>query len=531
MNGAGGNSTRLMFDDDDDFNNSTPLSSIMYSVATLCIVLLVFKVIYERWVTPLSQVPGKYIHAISSLPMRYHMLRGTLPSFLLSLHRQYGPVVRIAPQRVSVADVEMLRHVLGSHVYRKTPSYDMPSVLEANTFSTRSAEQSAERRRQMGPGFSHKHLLEMEDRIRECGVERLREVLEDGVRRDGVARMQYNRVFSLIALDVIGVLGFGRRFEALRKGGHEMVGLLVRVRMFNYVTMAFPWFKKLPLLVGRRLGTLYRLIDFAVRAIEERRGEGKGVVDLLQMMMDVGRAEGDRRTTMSDAQMVSETILHLIAGVDTTSAGLTWTLALLLEHPEVMRRLVAEIRSEFPDLQSVVSFEDCRLRLPYLTAVINESLRIMSPTPGMLPRLAPAGGVRLGGYFLPAGTWICCSIGAVHLNPATFKSPCLFDPERFLGDRGLEIKHNLLAFSTGVRACLGRNLALVEMHVVLANLLKNYDLKTDGSAPKVSASAASAEEVLAGIPRHYMMTINPTNPDRDCQVLVYPRKPEAAVAG
>ncbi|KAJ2875727.1 hypothetical protein FB639_003967, partial [Coemansia asiatica] len=492
MNGAGGNSTRLMFDDDDDFNNSTPLTSIMYSLATLTIVLLLFKIIYERWVTPLSQVPGKYLHSISSLPMRYNMLRGTLPQFLLSLHRQYGPVVRIAPQRVSVADVEMLRHILGSHVYRKTPSYDMPSVLEANTFSTRSAELSSERRRQMGPGFSHKHLLEMEDRINECGVLRLREVLDQEIKKDGVVRMQYNRVFSLIALDVIGILGFGKRFEALRSGGHELVGMLVRIRMFNYVTMAFPWFKKLPMLVGRRLlGTLYRLIDFALQAIEQRRKEGKGMVDLLQMMMDVGRTEGDRRMTMSDPQMVSETILHLIAGVDTTSAGLTWTLALLLEHREIMDRLVSEIRTVFPDLQTVVSFEDCRLRLPYLTAVINESLRIMSPTPGMLPRLAPAGGVRLGGYFLPAGTWICCSIGAVHLNPATFALPGVFDPERFLGEKGAATKHNLLAFSTGVRACLGRNLALVEMHVVLANLLKNYDLRSAICPSKPESSSAN----------------------------------------
>ncbi|KAJ2697939.1 hypothetical protein FB645_005790 [Coemansia sp. IMI 203386] len=448
MNGAGGNSTRLMFDDDDDYNNSTPLTSIMFALCTLTVVLLLFKHIYERWVTPLSQVPGSYLYSISSIPMRYHMLRGTLPQFLLTQHRKYGAIVRIAPQRVSIADVDLLRHVLGSHVYAKTPSYDMPSVLEANTFSTRSAELSTERRRQMGPGFSHKHLGEMEMLIKECAVDGLAGILDEQIQQEGVAKMQYNKVFSLIALDVIGLLGFGKRFEALQTGNHELVSMLVRIRQFNYVTMAFPWFKKLPTLGGRRLlGTLYRLMDFASEAIAKRRtGDKPMVVDLLQMMMEVGRDKNDRRATMTDKQMVSETILHLIAGVDTTSAGLTWTLALLLHHPKIMDQLVSEIRTEFPNIDTHVSYEDCRKKLPYLTAVINESLRIMSPTPGMLPRLAPVGGVRLGGYFLPQGTWICCSIGAVHMNPKDFVAPAVFDPERFLGDNH---KHNLLAFSTG----------------------------------------------------------------------------------
>ncbi|KAI8321188.1 cytochrome P450, partial [Martensiomyces pterosporus] len=114
--------------------------------------------------------------------------------------------------------------------------------------------------------------------------------------------------------------------------------------------------------------------------------------------------------------------------------------------------------------------------LPYLGAVISESLRVMSPAPGMLPRLVPAGGARVCGHFLPGGTWVCCAIGAVHMNPSAFPSPGTFDPGRFIGEGG-ERSANMLAFSTGVRACIGRNLALVEMHVVLANLLRNFDVR------------------------------------------------------
>ncbi|KAJ2657490.1 hypothetical protein IWW48_004505 [Coemansia sp. RSA 1200] len=594
MNGAGGNSTRLMFDDDDDINNGTVLCSIMFSTTSLVLILALFKVIYERWVTPLSKVPGDFIHSVTSVPMRYHMLRGTLPEFLVGLHRRHGILVRISPQRVSIADPDLVRQVLGSNQFLKTPSYDMPSTLEPNAFSTRSPELSVERRKQVGPGFSHRHLSMMEPKVIECGVTNLRRKLDSMLldqqqqqpattaappsccpSSSSSVTLQYYSAFSLITLDTIGILGFGQRFGALANGSHELVRILIRIRIFNYITMVLPWFKKLPAILGKRLQTLARLVVFGQQAIAGRRREIEkqhrgysdqtataGVpVDLLQMMLDTGRSEGDKRAPMTDPQIVSESILHLIAGVDTTSSGLTWTLALLLHNPHIMKRLTDDIRREFPPSPSstttttsapdaegneeetsqcdVITFEDCKQRLPYLGAVIAESLRVLSPAPGMLPRLAPAAGLRLAGYHLPAGTWLCCALGATHMNPAVYPSPQLFDPDRFMATADQEserARQNLLAFSNGVRACLGRNLALVEMHLVLANLLRDYDLRLpDDCSPASALAAAGADDcekggsraatarltgVIPDIPHSTLMTLNPTNPDRDCRVVV-----------
>ncbi|KAJ2557204.1 hypothetical protein GGH95_005210, partial [Coemansia sp. RSA 1836] len=302
----------------------------------------------------------------------------------------------------------------------------------------------------------------MEDRIVQCGVTNVNRKINQIILKAGGSGsgggggeeqpvvVQYYKWFSLIALDTIGVLGFGRNFGALDKETHELVPTLVRIRVFSYITMALPWLKLVPSLLGRRLATLTRLMDFGWQAITQRRKEQTDMVDLLQLMIDPSSSGGSngvggkQRVVMSDAQIVSETILHLIAGVDTTSAGLTWTMALLLHNPQVMQQLVSEIRKEFPpppptsssssssSSSAHISFEDCRQRLPYLSAVIHESLRVLSPAPGMLPRLAPAGGLRLGGVFLPPGTWICCAIGAVHMNPKAFTDPETFDPDRFL---------------------------------------------------------------------------------------------------
>ncbi|KAJ2439782.1 hypothetical protein GGF42_007842 [Coemansia sp. RSA 2424] len=108
------------------------------------------------------------------------------------------------------------------------------------------------------------------------------------------------------------------------------------------------------------------------------------------------------------------------------------------------------------------------------------------------------------------------------MNPKAFTDPETFDPDRFMSSSvaaagetgGGGERFNMLAFSTGVRACLGRNLALVEMHVVLANLLRNWDLKLpEGKAPMGG---------IPDIPRKTMMTMNPTNPDRDCLMVISP---------
>ncbi|KAJ1964339.1 hypothetical protein GGI12_001484 [Dipsacomyces acuminosporus] len=524
MSGAGGNSTHIVFDNGGDANAGVPLPSIAFSLSALSLVLVCLKVVYERWMTPLSKVPGPLLHSVTSIPMRYHMVHGTLPEFLLDLHRRYGAVVRISPQRVSVADVDVIKRVLSTHTFAKTPSYDMPPVLEPNAFSTRSAEVSVARRRQIGPGFSHKHLSTMEEKIIECTVAAVGQKLDKMLGCDGSATGAW---FSLIALDTIGVLAFGKQFRSLENESHELIPLLSKVRVFNYMTMAFPWLKKVPKLLGRRLTVLTKVMDFGQQAIDQRRSEipaasAKAAPDILQFMLNAGKVDGDKCEPMSDAQIVSENVVQLLAGVDTTTSGLTWTLMLLLHNPHIYQRLVAEIRSEFPAANGGdITFADCRARLPYLGAVISESLRIMSPAPGMLPRLAPAGGVRLAGYYLPAGTWICCAIGSVHMNPSVFPDPTAFDPGRFMGDDGRERHTSMLAFSTGVRACIGKNLALVEMHLVLANLLRNYDLYLPSATLKQGVSEKnSGAGAVPAIPRRTHMTMNPTRPDRDCLVVV-----------
>ncbi|KAJ2501416.1 hypothetical protein GGH96_001939 [Coemansia sp. RSA 1972] len=316
----------------------------MFSAITLILVLVLFKVVYERWVTPLSQVPGQFWYSISELAMRYHMMRGTLPEELLRMHNKYGPIVRVAPQQVSVNDLTMAKQVLGSHTYTKSKAFEMPKGTEPNMFSTRSPKLSIERRKQLGP------------------MHNVQRKIDDMLARSGSSIVvPYYKWFSLIAFDVIGALGFGQSFHALDTEAHELIPLLTQIRVFNNFALAFPWVKHIANLLGPRFTTFVKIKAFSQSAIDSRRADPVPRVDMLQTLLDAGRVDGGKRQPLSDEEMVSETMLHLVAGVDTTVAGMTWTLALLLHNPHILARLVSDIRREFPAGSShVITYDECR---------------------------------------------------------------------------------------------------------------------------------------------------------------------------
>ncbi|KAJ2501417.1 hypothetical protein GGH96_001940 [Coemansia sp. RSA 1972] len=113
----------------------------------------------------------------------------------------------------------------------------------------------------------------------------------------------------------------------------------------------------------------------------------------------------------------------------------------------------------------------------------------------------------------------------VNMNPAIFPEPTLFNPDRFMDESAK--KSSMLSFSTGVRACLARNLALLKMSVVLANFLRSYDIQLPsdiaasvGSATAVDFDKCGSAGIVPNIPHETHIAMTPANPDRDCRVLI-----------
>ncbi|KAL2830808.1 cytochrome P450 [Aspergillus cavernicola] len=178
--------------------------------------------------------------------------------------------------------------------------------------------------------------------------------------------------------------------------------------------------------------------------------------------------------------LVDEAFALVIGGTETTVTTITYGVWCVLKNPEVERKLLDELSTVETNNDGLMEYRNL-VNLPYLTAIVNETLRISSPAPGILTRLVPAGGTKYGEHFLPAGTSVSAAQRMIHYDPDLFPEPEIFMPERWLGDNGKASKTNLVPFSKGPRMCVGMNLSYMEAYVFLGNLFRLFDMSLHNS--------------------------------------------------
>lgn len=177
----------------------------------------------------------------------------------------------------------------------------------------------------------------------------------------------------------------------------------------------------------------------------------------------------DNGQGLSDTELKDELLTFLFAGHETTATALTWALYWIHRNPEVLQKL----QSELGMLSS--SNEPMMIaKLPYLTAVVNEVLRIHPVAMLMFPRWVEVA-INLAGFELHPGDVLLGCIQAVHERTDLYTDPLLFNPDRFL--KSNYSLYEFLPFGEGSRRCIGSALALYEMKLILAYLVKNQVLK------------------------------------------------------
>lgn len=211
--------------------------------------------------------------------------------------------------------------------------------------------------------------------------------------------------------------------------------------------------------MARRQSRISALIyeDIAARRGSEFRGS-----DALSKLVELG---GE----ISDAAIHDQLMTLLFAGYETTTASLSWAFFWLHHHPDCLERVQAEIAALGPD-PAPADYA----ALPYLEAACLESLRI-SPVLNIVPRriIAPC---RVGDWQLDPGMAAAVSVTEVHGSEDIYPEPEQFKPERFLEKK--PGSHEFLAFGGGVRKCLGANLAVYEMKIVLGTALHAYRFRS-----------------------------------------------------
>lgn len=422
------------------------------------------------------------------------MLRGTVPYRIKVLHDQYGYVVRISPNELSFIDPAAWKDIyLNKGFIRPKQWGSRPPGVSAHSVISAPVEVHARFRKAMGAAFSEKAIKMQEPLIGQYVdvlMAKLREKVEgsEGGREAVVDVVEW---FNFTTFDIFSDLGWGTSFNCLEKQEyHTWITVILQFKALLIGT-SLSFYPILNTLVSyitpkSALEGLNLVLTTSAENVRKRLESKAERPDMMSSIL--AHNDANPSQSLSEEEMVANSMALIIAGSDTLTTALAGTINNLLQKPEELQILVHEIQSSFKS-DSEIDGQSTR-SLEYLTAVIQEGLRVCPPLPDNLHRAVPKGGAVVAGYSLPEGVTVGVPCYATFKSKTNFASPEEFIPERWLqqlSDRSSFAEDRPSAFhpfSLGPHGCLGQQLAWVELRVILARLLWNFDIKIpEGTKP------------------------------------------------
>ncbi len=282
-----------------------------------------------------------------------------------------------------------------------------------------------------------------------------------------VMRTAMQKVSLEIILQVVFGLSEGDRYQQLQPLLTDWINMTdspLRSSMLFFQFLQKDWGSWTPW--GRMKQRQRQIHQLLQAEIDERRTTAtNGRTDVLSLMM---AARDEQGQAMTDEELRDELLTILLAGHETTATTLAWAFYQIHQHPDVREQLLQELDGlgENPAPMEIA-------KLPYLSAVCQETLRMYPVLPGIFPRVANSP-VKVAGYAFDAGTILMPTIYLVHYREDLYPHAQQFVPARFC-DRQYS-PSEYFPFGGGSRRCLGYALAQLEMKLVIATILAKYQL-------------------------------------------------------
>ncbi|KAF8499897.1 cytochrome P450 monooxygenase [Hysterangium stoloniferum] len=461
----------------------------------------------------IRDIPGPGLAALSDAWLAYWAAQGCRSEHVHEVHKKYGKFLRIAPNHVSISEPDALQIVYGhGNGTMKSDFYDAFVSIRRGLFNTRSRPEHTRKRKIVAHIFSQKNVMAFEtnaqaalkklitqwDKLCEGGLQgRSGEDGEGGwVGRKGRVWFDVLPWYNYLAFDIIGDLAFGAPFgmldaaqdiapvaiskpneplktvyipavQILNSRGDFSASMGVIPPWLRPTIKRFPWYAK-----GQQ--AVKHLAGIAIAAVEKRLADPSAAErgDLLAKLQE---GKDENGNPMGKEELIAEALTQLIAGSDTTSnssCGITYYLA---RHPEKQRKLQAELDAALGFEEGVIPYESVK-RLTYLDACINESLRLQSTSSMGLPRVVPDGGLEVCGRFFKEGTVLSVPSYTIHRDPDIWGQDVDdYRPERWFERNEADILKTFNPFSYGPRGCVGKNLATMELLIIIATVFRRYE--------------------------------------------------------
>ncbi|KAF1848283.1 putative cytochrome P450 monooxygenase [Cucurbitaria berberidis CBS 394.84] len=484
---------------------------ILFALCIACSISWQFSTFYR---SRLAGFPGPISRKFTDIFQFVDAFKGQTVKYLQECHQRYGKVVQIGPRTVSISDPAMIPLIYGirnplpkSHHWsvweNEFNGKLVPSVLYAQETSKHGML-----KRPVAGVYSMSNVIKQEPFIDTTIVQFIKKLDQDfTVRGDEGKSVPIHSWMHYFAYDAVMKLTLSSDFGFIEAGG-DREGIFSGVdAVLRYRAMVFtmPWIHSLvrrsPIvgLFKKRMAAFQRR---ARGLIDKRMTQGApdpSRYDLLSQFLESQKASPQ---VVNDLVLNGYVVLPLLAGADTVAIVLGTLVYQLGQHVAVATKLQEELEAaklSLPPAYAAVQ------GLPFLNAVVKESLRIHPIMAFLSRRVVPAGsGLKLpDGRILPPGTIVGISPWVTHFDEEAFGSDAKeFRPSRWLQEAeepSAEYAKRLkamnatdLAWGAGNRSCLGKNIALAEIYKLVATLYSLFDI----SLVDPSASLRFTETLL-----------------------------------
>ncbi|KAF4982210.1 hypothetical protein FZEAL_2094 [Fusarium zealandicum] len=468
------------------------------------LVLLVSIVVYRLYLHPLARVPGPRLAAVSSFWHAYQARNGRMAYLGKTLHRRYGPVVRVGPNEVWFDTKEAFQAIYSTGSgYEKSDFYLATALTKPridwqlnahfsdtlDLLSERDVKRYRLQRRLIGPVYQTSNLLQYEavvDEVLERAIAKLKSLKG--------APIELNEWMHIIAVECLGAIVLSWSPKMLKKstdwgsGSHAYHGWR-RKSVFGQ----FPTIVKLNFMsrsLGRLFSTAWRVnfeipenfrpffpdvgkrVSRRVNAAARPKPPKDDRQDLLTDLIQLHKCKPD----FTDTYLRKMAITNFGAGHETMASTLTSIIALLGSHEDVQARVSQELLESHESTRySTVT------RLPVMQALIKEAKRLYPVISMSLPRKVPKGGLDLHGYHFPSDTVVGCNPVALHRNCEIFGPDShIFNIDRWTTadpDTARTMERISLSWGGGSRTCPGRHLAELVVFKVVPALVKEFKIE------------------------------------------------------
>ena len=405
---------------------------------------------------PRSRFPGEPLLAF----------RRDALGYLTAAAREYGDIVHLRLGRrhfFLLNHPDLVKDVLVTHHRRFTGlAFEAGKRIIGEGLLSAQGEAHRRQRRLVQPAF-HREV------VAAYGTTMVEHALRWCERRHDDEVVAIRGEMMRLTLGVVGETMFGATDITAADDVRELID--AAMSLFGPITFALASLvERLPTPAASRFVAARAKLDARVyRMLSERRSSGANRGDLLSMLLVAQDAETDG-AGLTDRQLRDEVVTIFLAGHETTASALTWSWALLAQHPEVEERLHAELDSvlggRVPTAADLPS-------LQYTTGVFAETLRLYPPAPMVFRRAVEDHPV--GDYVIPRGGIVILSQYVLHRDSRFFDEPERFEPDRWRPEaRAMRPRYAYFPFGGGPRVCIGDGFAEMEGVLVLATVAQRW---------------------------------------------------------